>query len=186
MRFSSRVAAVGAVALLALSCAFTPLRAVAEDAEVSEDPSSALEVSVQTDLESDEASGGALANSFRYEDGVLVGSEAESSSGDAGISLFSLDARSVSNMWQRQGSDYVVVSGLNQGMRVSGAKGFGIDVSHHQGVIDWAAVKSSGLVDYAIIRCGWGSDYTSQDDEQFINNVRGCLQNGIPFEQFDA
>ncbi len=181
MRFSPKIAAVSVATLFVLSCVYAPLRVFAEETEVSGDANTTLEMSVQADPEGDEASGGALANSFRYEDGVLVGSDAESSTDDSGISLLSLDARSVPNTWQKQGNDYVVVSGLNQGMRVSNAKGFGIDVSHHQGVIDWAKVKSSGLVDYVIIRCGWGSDYTSQDDTQFINNVRGCQQNGIPF-----
>ena len=30
-----------------------------------------------------------------------------------------------------------------------------IDVSYHQGIIDWKKVKESGLVDAAIIRCGY-------------------------------
>ena len=30
----------------------------------------------------------------------------------------------------------------------------GIDVSSHQGEINWEAVKNSGI-DFAIIRCGW-------------------------------
>jgi lysozyme len=54
-----------------------------------------------------------------------------------------------------------------------------IDVSKHQGVIDWARVK--GNVDGAIIRCGFGNDDTSQDDSQFVNNVKGCIDNAIPF-----
>ena len=36
---------------------------------------------------------------------------------------------------------------------VNGSK-FGIDISRHNGKIDWNAVKSSG-VDYVIIRCGY-------------------------------
>lgn len=58
-------------------------------------------------------------------------------------------------------------------MRVDGAKAFGVDVSQWQGNIDWAAAKADG-VEYAIIRCGWGSDYTSQDDPYFIKNVKGA------------
>ena len=54
-----------------------------------------------------------------------------------------------------------------------------IDVSHHLGKIDWTKVK--GNVDGAIIRCGYGSDLEKQDDEQFIENVNGCMKNGIPF-----
>lgn len=54
-----------------------------------------------------------------------------------------------------------------------------IDVSKHQGIIDWSKVK--GNVDGAIIRCGYGSDLASQDDSQFKANVDGCIANGIPF-----
>lgn len=57
----------------------------------------------------------------------------------------------------------------------------GIDVSKYQGNIDWAAVKASGTVDFAIIRAGYGSDITSQDDQYFAQNVQGCINNGIPF-----
>lgn len=54
-----------------------------------------------------------------------------------------------------------------------------IDVSKHQGNIDWSKVK--GQVGGVIIRCGYGSDIKSQDDSQYINNVKGCITNGIPF-----
>lgn len=56
----------------------------------------------------------------------------------------------------------------------------GIDVSYHNGVIDWQAVKAAG-VDFAIIRCGYGDDHSSQDDAQWIANVRGAQEAGIPF-----
>lgn len=55
----------------------------------------------------------------------------------------------------------------------------GIDVSYAQGRIDWAKLK--GKIDFAIIRCGFGSDYTKQDDVQWFNNVKGCEDNGIPY-----
>lgn len=42
----------------------------------------------------------------------------------------------------------------------------GIDVSYHNGIIDWEKVKQS--VDFAIIRAGYGK---SQMDKQFINNI---------------
>lgn len=54
-----------------------------------------------------------------------------------------------------------------------------IDVSKHQGDIDWAKVK--GNIDGAIIRCGFGSDIRSQDDIKFKANVEGCIKHGIPF-----
>ena len=63
---------------------------------------------------------------------------------------------------------------------VTGAVAKGIDVSEHNGVIDWAKAKKAG-VDYAIIRCGYGMNLTGQDDKQWLNNIKGCEQNGIPF-----
>ena len=56
----------------------------------------------------------------------------------------------------------------------------GIDVSYWQHNIDWKKVKSSGI-DFAIIRCGYGSNTTSKDDSKFVANVRGCISNGIPY-----
>ncbi len=56
----------------------------------------------------------------------------------------------------------------------------GIDVSKWQGNIDWAKVKESG-VEFAIIRCGFGQDYASQDDEYFRRNVSECERLGIPY-----
>lgn len=55
-----------------------------------------------------------------------------------------------------------------------------IDVSKHQGTIDWNKVKNAGI-EGAIIRCGYGSDIPSQDDGQFKRNVEECIRLGIPF-----
>ena len=57
----------------------------------------------------------------------------------------------------------------------------GIDVSSHQGIIDWDKVKASGQVDFAILRIGFGDDIQSQDDVQFERNYNECLRLGIPF-----
>lgn len=54
----------------------------------------------------------------------------------------------------------------------------GIDVSVHQGNVNWEAVKTGG-VDYAIIRAGYGREL-SQKDKQFENNYTGCKANNIP------
>lgn len=56
----------------------------------------------------------------------------------------------------------------------------GIDVSKHQGKIDWNKVKAAGI-DFAIIRCGYGSDQTNQDDAQWAYNVKECERLGIPY-----
>ena len=71
-------------------------------------------------------------------------------------------------------------SGKSEIVQVPNTTGVGIDVSEHQGKIDWAKVKADGVA-FAIIRCGYGSDYTSQDDDYFLENVRGAQANGIPF-----
>lgn len=55
----------------------------------------------------------------------------------------------------------------------------GIDVSYHQGDIDWNLVKNN--VDFAIIRCGYGIDRTSQDDVKYKYNADMCTQYGLPF-----
>ena len=55
----------------------------------------------------------------------------------------------------------------------------GIDVSYAQGVIDWEKVKASGLVDFAILRAGYGKE-TTQVDTQFERNYAACKRLGIP------
>ena len=55
----------------------------------------------------------------------------------------------------------------------------GIDVSSHQGAINWEEVKSQ--IDFAIIRCGYAGDLKAYDDKQFIYNATECTRLGIPF-----
>ena len=55
----------------------------------------------------------------------------------------------------------------------------GIDVSKHNGTIDWAKVKASGKVDFAIIRAGYGKSI-SQKDAQFERNYAGAKAAGLP------
>ena len=53
----------------------------------------------------------------------------------------------------------------------------GIDVSTHQGNVNWSVVKNH--VDFAILRAGYGR-LVSQQDAQFVNNYTGCKSNNIP------
>lgn len=53
----------------------------------------------------------------------------------------------------------------------------GIDVSKHQGTIDWS--KASSKIDFAILRAGYGK-VLSQKDPQFENNYKGCKDNNVP------
>lgn len=67
---------------------------------------------------------------------------------------------------------------------------YGIDVSHHQGAIDWAKVKSAKIqaldktthpVEFAFIRAGisyWAGGL--KRDEQFDGNMAQAMQQGIP------
>lgn len=73
---------------------------------------------------------------------------------------------------------------LTRVVKPSNATAQGIDVSYHQGTIDWEKVKNSGQVDFAIIRCGIGMDQTNQDDTQWENNTSECERLGIPYGTF--
>lgn len=54
----------------------------------------------------------------------------------------------------------------------------GIDVSHHQGDIDWGQVKKSGI-GFAMIHTGYGTSSPNQIDRKFIRNIEGAKSNGI-------
>jgi len=54
---------------------------------------------------------------------------------------------------------------------------FGIDVSHHQGVIDWAKVAASGIK-FAIMKAQYEAA-SHRIDEQFEANYAGCVKHGI-------
>ena len=53
----------------------------------------------------------------------------------------------------------------------------GIDVSEHQGIINWDAVKASGI-QFAIIRITYGRKAV---DKQAIRNIQECIRVGMPF-----
>lgn len=57
---------------------------------------------------------------------------------------------------------------------------YGIDISYHQGKIDWDKVKAAG-VEYAFIRVGNRGYETGKlcKDARFDENVKGALANGI-------
>ena len=102
-----------------------------------------------------EAARALVENSWRYEDGQLVADDASSEEG--GIALLSLDS-------------------LPDGVTAQG-----IDVSEHQGCIDWDAVKASGI-DFAILRVGFGApSFGGRVDYQFNRNISECERLGIPY-----
>ena len=55
-----------------------------------------------------------------------------------------------------------------------------IDVSEHQGNIDWAKVKNAQVAG-AMVRCGYGVKSPSQVDRQFYHNLSGCQAVGMPY-----
>lgn len=55
----------------------------------------------------------------------------------------------------------------------------GVDVSQWQGEIDWTAAAEH--IDFAILRCGYGSDLKTQDDKQWARNAESCERLGIPY-----
>ena len=56
----------------------------------------------------------------------------------------------------------------------------GVDVSHHQGQINWEKVKADGI-DFAIIRCGYAEDNPEYDDRYWQYNMSECERLGIPY-----
>ena len=71
-----------------------------------------------------------------------------------------------------------VVRNSFSGISLAGAKAIGIDVSFWNGDIDWDKVAAAGI-DFAIIRCGYGSDYSSQDDKKFYEYINGARSAGL-------
>ena len=55
----------------------------------------------------------------------------------------------------------------------------GIDVSEHNGSINWSKVKNTGQVDFAIIRAGYGREM-DQRDKRFDYNIQNAQANYIP------
>ena len=54
-----------------------------------------------------------------------------------------------------------------------------IDVSGHDGLIDWDSAKEH--IEGVIIRIGYGNDYAYQDDNQAVQNMDECDRLGIPY-----
>lgn len=103
-------------------------------------------------------------NSWRFKNGVPI----------KGIE--SVGVNNDNNAWSKTDKGFV----NSNGDVIEGATMKGIDVSEWNGAVDWAMVAQSD-VDYAIIRVGYGDDYTYQDDNYFYYNIQGCIDNKIPF-----
>ncbi|MBQ9110107.1 MAG: glycoside hydrolase family 25 protein [Oscillospiraceae bacterium] len=57
---------------------------------------------------------------------------------------------------------------------------FGVDISSHQGIIDWETVKEAG-VEFALIRAGYRGYGSGElvEDERFHENMQGAMDAGI-------
>lgn len=56
----------------------------------------------------------------------------------------------------------------------------GVDVSSNNGSISMEAIKNAGY-DFVMIRCGFGEDIESQDDNRWEQNVRKAEAAGLPW-----
>ncbi|MCR5793494.1 MAG: hypothetical protein K6G65_10025 [Lachnospiraceae bacterium] len=113
-------------------------------------------------------------NSFRYKDGERI--EDEMLIEEDGLSIRYKPKKANANAWKLVDGQYL----SSNGKPIPGAIAKGVDVSYHNGTIDWEKVKADGI-DFAIIRCGYGMDQTDQDDKQWVNNAKKCSELGIPF-----
>ena len=102
-------------------------------------------------------------NSFRYENGENI---TQQSSG--------LSTKASSYAWRKKDGTWRA----GDGREIPNAISKGIDVSHHDGTINWKTLKEKSDVDYAIIRCGYGQDGV---DRQWNNNIAGARKNNMPY-----
>ncbi len=92
-------------------------------------------------------------------------------------SIFMPKTQAATKAWSKNSKGQFV---NDKGQVIKGATMKGVDVSKWQGNINWKKVAATD-VDFAIIRCGFGDNLTSQDDEYWEKNVAGCIKNKIPF-----
>lgn len=126
---------------------------------------SVTETESETTLETEliENKGTLVENSFRYQNGEWIHDE---------MPLYAAGFKP----WSFTDGSWI----NSIGEPIVGAINKGIDVSSHRGKIDWKKVEASD-VDYAIIRCGYGNNYVSQDDDYWKYNADECTRLGIPF-----
>ncbi len=85
------------------------------------------------------------------------------------------------NSWRyRDGQRIEIEEGSDAVIRTAEDRVWGIDVSEHNGLIDWEKVKQTGI-GFVIIRCGYGTDYEAWDDKRWERNVSECERLGIPY-----
>ncbi|SDB31052.1 GH25 family lysozyme [Eubacterium oxidoreducens] len=113
------------------------------------------------------------ANSWRYQNGELI----EDASTDYTLNVASLAAL-------YKAASISTLATTESTLTIPSHNFDGIDVSKWQGSIDWAKVAAttgSSKVDFAIIRCGFGSNSTDNDDSCWETNADACEKQGIPY-----
>lgn len=56
----------------------------------------------------------------------------------------------------------------------------GVDISSNNGSVDMERIKNAGY-DFVMIRCGYGSDISEQDDNRWEENIKKAESAGIPW-----
>ena len=126
------------------------------------------------------------ANSWRYDDGAWVYAEDYAAAGASVGDAAGDDASAgdgISSLAYQPGWNWPKVDGGYQSNdeSVFPAIRKGIDVSYHQGVINWEKVKADGI-DFAILRCGYVRTLgRPQVDLQWKRNAQECERLGIPY-----
>ena len=136
----------------------TPDSSEATDAEATSDEDSNKGADEASDEASDDGIEAPLAeNSWRYVDGSLSSDLPDDYGANADF-----DGRAMHSM-------------------PKGATAQGIDVSEHNGTINWQSVKDAGI-DFAILRVGFAGDTSGgRLDNYFKRNVSECERLGIPY-----
>lgn len=96
---------------------------------------------------------------------------------DGSVYFFDKNGNYVTGEQVIQGAKYNFGS---DGRLSAGSGSMGIDVSKHNGSIDWNAVRNSG-VSYVIIRCGYRGYSTGVlvEDPKFASNIKGAKAAGL-------
>lgn len=109
----------------------------------------------------------------------------------------SADSTRTQNSWRYQDGKPIEQNSLKAGKTgeveasTSQAKVLnkGMDVSNWQEgpnskYIDWAQVKSSKKIEFAIIRGGWWTDQAKNDDNEWEYNAKECEKRNIPYGMY--
>lgn len=125
----------------------------------------------------------AVEKTERLKSSGTVVDEALEEDPQAGTSMSNEEPESTSNIKSSSAtySGYTGSSYIHNGRYDSGYKIVnGIDVSYHNGDINWSAVKAAGI-DYALIRVGYRgmSNGGLFDDSKYQANIQGALNAGL-------